>query len=72
MDALEELANGGDSKAASYRQGILTFEFNVMLVAIEHVLSGLMSLSTMLQRLSCDLLQVSLEAKVVVVQLEAE
>ncbi|XP_052771191.1 52 kDa repressor of the inhibitor of the protein kinase-like [Mya arenaria] len=62
----------GDTKAASYRSGILSFDFIVTLVAVEYILSGVVPLSKMLQKENCDLVQASLEARVLTAQLDTD
>ena len=73
VSALEDLwINHGDTKAGMHRNAVLQFEFVVTLVAVEHVLSGLVPLSQLLQKKSCDLLEAVVEARVVKTQLSAE
>ncbi|WAR15872.1 hypothetical protein MAR_030466 [Mya arenaria] len=50
----------GDTKAASYRSGILSFDFIDSLVAVDYILSDVVPLSKMLQKEKCDLVQASL------------
>ena len=73
VSALEDLwINHGDTKAGTRRNAVLQFEFVVTLVAVEHVLSGLVPLSQLLQKKSCDLVEAVVEARVVKTQLSAE
>ncbi|XP_052809538.1 zinc finger MYM-type protein 1-like [Mya arenaria] len=73
VTSVEELANNyGDSKAAGYNHSIQNFSFIVTLVAVEHVLSGLVRLSKLLHDKSCDLLEAASEARVVIAMLQAE
>lgn len=72
VTSLEELSNGGDTKASSYRLSVLQFSFIISLVAAEHVLSALVSLSAILQKKDCDLLQAVTETKVVRRMIENE
>ncbi|WAR27860.1 hypothetical protein MAR_013564, partial [Mya arenaria] len=49
--APNELETGhGDTKAASYRSGILSFDFIITLVAVWYILSGVVPLSKILQK----------------------
>lgn len=64
--------NHGDMKAGIRRNAVLQFEVIVTLVAVEHVLSGLVPLSQLLQKKTCDLLEAVVEARVVKKQLSAE
>lgn len=71
VSSLDELASDyGDSKAAGYSRSIQNFEFITTLVAVEHALSGLVHLSKLLQKKTCDLLEATEEARVVVAMLE--
>ena len=73
VSALEDLwINHGDMKAGTRRNAVLQFEFVVTLVAIEHVLSGLVPLSQLLQKKSCNLVEAVVEARVVKTQFSAE
>lgn len=73
VEALADLClHYGDSKAGAYRIAIMQFGFIVCLVAIEHVLSGLMPLSKMLQNKSCDLIEAVKEANVITRQVTDE
>ncbi|XP_053382648.1 uncharacterized protein LOC128549611 [Mercenaria mercenaria] len=62
----------GDSKARAYQCSIEKFDFIVTLVTTEHVLSGLVGLSNLLQKKECDLLAAADESKVVTKQLQNE
>lgn len=70
--ALGALANEGDAKARSYQCSISKFDFIITLVATEHVLSGLVNLSALLQKKECDLFTATDEAKTVKRMLDAE
>ena len=71
VTSLDELARDyGDTKAAGYSRSIQNFEFIVTLVAVEHALSGLVNLSKLLQKKSCDLIEASDEARVVTTMIE--
>jgi len=58
VDSLDDInLHYGDAKAWAYRDAITQFGFIFGLVAIEHVLSGLVPLSQMLQNKTCDLVE---------------
>ena len=73
MNSLEDLSlNFGDGKAGAYKMAITQFGFVIGLVTIEHVLSGLVQLSLMLQNKTCDLVEAVKEARTIVRQVESE
>ena len=66
VTALDQLsAEHGDTKAGIYKVAVLTFEFNVALVAVEHVLQALVPLSNVLQSEDCDLVKAGVDTRVV-------
>jgi hypothetical protein len=72
VKSLERLSENNDTKAGSYRAAITQFSFIITLVAIEHVLSGSVQLSKLLQSTTCDLVQAATEAEVIKTQVTAE
>ncbi|XP_060574771.1 zinc finger MYM-type protein 1-like [Ruditapes philippinarum] len=70
VKSLERLSENNDTKAGAYRAAITQFSFIITLVAIEHVLSGSVQLSKLLQSTTCDLVQAATEAEVVKTQVE--
>ena len=72
-ETLEELVTDhGDPKAGPFQAAIGKFDFIVTLVAVEHTLSGLVSLSNLLQKKYCDLFVAVEESRVVIRQLNTE
>ena len=57
VDALDQLAQDGDSKADSYKAAILHFEFIISLIIAQHILEQIIPLSKYLQTSNIDLLQ---------------
>ena len=73
VETLDDLCtNYRDTKAGPFKLAITQFGFIVSLVAIEHVLSGLVPLSQMLQNKSCDLIEAVKEASTVAHQVTEE
>ncbi|XP_053398293.1 zinc finger MYM-type protein 1-like [Mercenaria mercenaria] len=66
VTSLEQLADDGDTKASGHKTSVLQFSFIVSLVAAEHVLSALVSLSTALQSKTCDLFKAANDTKIVI------
>ena len=72
VQALESLAEDGDSKERGYVSSILQFDFSIALRATEHVLSNTVVLSTMPQGQSINLIEAAKESKVVISVLREE
>ena len=70
--SLEQLSDHGDAKARACRNSIMKFDFIITLVSAEYVLSGLVALSQLLQKKTCDLIEAKQEAEVVIGQLNGE
>ena len=72
VQALENLAEGGDAKARGYLCSIRQFDFIIALCATEHALSNTVALSTMLVGNSIDLIEAARESTVVITILREE
>jgi hypothetical protein len=72
VSALETLKNDKDEKAGLYPTAILKFDFIVVLVVAEHILSSTVALTNYLQKPEIDLVEAVTEAKIVVSRLSDE
>ena len=72
VSALETLKNDKDEKAGLYLTAILKFDFIVVLVVAEHILSSTVALTNYLQKPEIDLVEAVTEAKIVVSRLSDE
>lgn len=72
VQTLEELSNTNDTKAGAFKTAVTQFSFIITITAVEHVLAACVQLSKLLQSTTCDLLQASVEAQVVIAQISGE
>ena len=70
--ALQSLEDDKDEKASQCLAAILRFEFIIVLVVAEHILSCTVALTNYLQRKDIDLLEAVTEAKIVIQRLTDE
>jgi len=66
VSSLETLKTDHDEKATLYLNAILKFNFIITLVVAEHILSSTVALTNYLQKCDKDLLEASIEAKIVI------
>lgn len=72
VHALGHLAANGDSKADSFLDSIMKYDFIIALVTAEHVLQATVGLANLLQKKSLDLLGAVKESQTVTKVLNAE